>query len=597
MQGTFERDWRRWSSVLDEAYLVVNPDQTVGSQGHEFAVETFMRDVVQFDDSWLGSIWLPSSWLSPLTRRAESASVLAVKLAGLTIASVLLVLGGCLACAPPDPPPVEGPRAAVLSIAEEPPFVGEEGLDPYGYPWRLPDKLKLLNLLRLRRFEELDRFFAFYQAEFEKDFRKEYWPDRALSAFYIADGGLEPLFDEWIERQPGSFAAYAARGNYRYKVGWYFRGTEWASETSLQEFRSMGQYMDLAAQDLTRAVELRPRFVAAYRRLSGILNATSATVRDQNAVLLAALKQCRACFLVRAQHIESLRPRWGGSYAAMESFAAGVRSLLADNPRLRLLEGQADRDRCVTLRERERYDEAHEACDRALEFGDSVDFLVAKSRVLGEEGRHEEALVVLDRALRMAPQEGSVRKRRFWSLRKLGHDWIAAGENILLARQLDPTNKWVSGHVDYMIDKLRYEGDVLSKAGEYAAAADFFTLGLRLAPDDKDLMHRQAWNQKQLGTTRDDVQLQLDASPDDYELRLRIDHGWAANQRFDLVVIMWDEYIARHPSDPRPFRERAGAKWHLRRLDEAIADMAKACDLGMDTACADVAAMKARKAD
>lgn len=505
---------------------------------------------------------------------------------------LLLISVAFTACRqPPDPPVVEGPRIAVQDIATELPFVGEEGLDAYGYPWRRPDRLQLLNLLRLRRYELLDSFLDDYQTEFENDFRKEYWADRSLSAFFVADASLEPLFDEWIERMPESFAAHAARGNYRYKLAWHFRGGKFAAETSSERFDSMGQYMELAAADLSHALELRPRFVAAYRRLAGILSATGASDREQRGVLLAALEECPQCLLIRSQHLKGLQPRWGGTYGAMENFAAGVRSLLAENPRLRLLQGAADTERCVTLRKNKRYVEAHQACDRALEIGDSIGSLLAKSRLLSGEDRHQEALVFLDRAVRIAPHDDWVRKRRYWSARKLGSNWRAAGEEFLLARQLNPTDDWIAGHVEYMVDKLRYEGDVRYKAGEHQTAAELFAIGLQLAPDDKDLMHRQAWNQKQSGASPGTIETQLEASPDDFELRLMIDHGWAADRRFDLVVAMWDGYIEHHPTDPRPFRERAGARWHLRQRSAAVADMSTACELGMDKACAEAEAM------
>ena len=44
----------------------------------------------------------------------------------------------------------------------------------------------------------------------------------------------------------------------------------------------------------------------------------------------------------------------------------------------------------------------------------------------------------------------------------------------------------------------------------------------------------------------------------------------------------------------RAFIERGGAKWHLGKQADAIADMQEACRLGSSKGCADVAKMKQR---
>lgn len=76
----------------------------------------------------------------------------------------LLLAVGCTsrdeAAAKPTAPKVVGHRIAERDLAKEPPFVGEHGMDSYGYPRKRPDKMKLLALLRLKRFDDLDRFMT-----------------------------------------------------------------------------------------------------------------------------------------------------------------------------------------------------------------------------------------------------------------------------------------------------------------------------------------------------------------------------------------------------------------------------------------------------
>ena len=117
------------------------------------------------------------------------------------------------------------PPFTEANLPSNPPFLGADGADAYGYPVRSPDKLALLALLRFKRFDDLDLFMTFYQESFEGDYRKETLPDQAISALYIADPTLEPILDDWVAAAPTSFAPLVARGNYRYRMGWSYRGS------------------------------------------------------------------------------------------------------------------------------------------------------------------------------------------------------------------------------------------------------------------------------------------------------------------------------------------------------------------------------------
>jgi hypothetical protein len=66
----------------------------------------------------------------------------------------------------PDPPVVKQPRPAPMAVPEEPPFAGEVGDDAFGYPLRQPDRAVVLDALRARRFDLLERWMSFFQAEY-----------------------------------------------------------------------------------------------------------------------------------------------------------------------------------------------------------------------------------------------------------------------------------------------------------------------------------------------------------------------------------------------------------------------------------------------
>lgn len=490
----------------------------------------------------------------------------------------------------PRPATVEGPLVAGMDVATTPPFVGSDGVDAHGYPRQVPDRAALLNSLRLRRFDDLDRFFEHYQSAFEADFRHEYWPDLALSAFYVPEPRLGELIDEWIAATPDSFAAVAARGNHRYAVGWQYRGERYSKDTSDAQFEAMTKMFTQARADFERALQLRPRFVAANRRLMQIAGSDGGTTTTRVEFDRAAAN-CADCFLIRKHYLQRLTPRWGGSYPKMAAFIEESKPVVARNPRIAWLAGYPDLDRCALAHQQKNYLAAHAACDAALAHGDDAEFLVRKAWLHRVDKRYADMLPLLARALEQDPSDREALYQRYMAHREL-HDWRNAAADLVLLRRISPTDENVARDVDTMVKRMAYEGDQLTKKGKADEAAEYFSLGLALSPDDKDLFQRQGWNQK--GRSSDEIQQELAANPDDYEAHLRADHGLAAEKRFDEVVALWDAFIARHPDDPRAYNERGGAKWQLRRGKAALADLEKACELGMDAACARVPKIRAR---
>lgn len=516
----------------------------------------------------------------------------------LAAALVALIFGGDCTQTGPDPdylppaPTAEVPWIPETGLPGEPPFVGEPGEDAHGYPLRRPDRLALLDLLRRRRFGRLERFFNHYQEQFEADFRKEEWPDDAAVALSVADEALGPIIDEWIEQSPESYAAFLVRGMHRYAIGWHYRGNEWIRLTSRAQLETMAKWHAGARRDFLRAIDLRPGLTVAHRFLLGLESANGASDAALRARLDVGLEHCRLCYEIRRSYVLALRPRWGGSYPQMDRYAAEVRPLAAENPKLALLAGMSALDRCKLHRGEGELALARKACAAALEVGDDPAFLVARARLLRDQHLEAEALAAVERALRLSPQNVPAIRVRHLARVALG-DYLGAARDIAFARRLQPADAWVAGRVEWTVDMLRYQGDRLSKSGDTQAAAPYFALALELAPDDHDLVHRQGWNARD---EIDALRAELAERPDDFALHLRLDHALFGRGRVDEIVAMWDAFAVRHPGDPRPLVERAGAKWHMGAHQRAVADMERACDLGMQKACGEIPAMRARLA-
>src|SRR5262249_50753706 len=109
----------------------------------------------------------------------------------------------------------------------------------FDYPVSKADPIQILGLFKDRKYDELDSLLQQYQKDLEHDFRTEYTVFDAFDSFSNVNPKLEPFFDEWISKAPGSFAPYVARGVYCMEKGWKARGDKWASDTSDKQFQAM----------------------------------------------------------------------------------------------------------------------------------------------------------------------------------------------------------------------------------------------------------------------------------------------------------------------------------------------------------------------
>ena len=464
-------------------------------------------------------------------------------------------------------------------------MVGRSGEDAYGYPVTEPNQLRLRALLRHRQLADLDSEIENYQTQFEADFHKENWVATALAAFRTREPGLRAHLDEWIRARPASFAAYAARGEYFHDLGWAARGTKLASATSPEQFRDMEQHHRLARADYEKAISLHPKLVAAYQGLIGIGSADSVPDKLMDRWLSQALVACPDCFYVRTVYLRGLQPRWGGNYQAMESFAAeAVRQ--SNNPRMRVLAGFAAEDQCQVASD----DDGQKAltlCNQALEHGDSAHFFALRGLVRGNLKDTAGAIQDYDRALDISPQHVEAMARRGGKLAE-SKEWDRAERDLLLAHRLNPYDDKHDKRVHYLVESLVYEGTQQENAGLPAAATKLYEQALRLEPGH---VHARIF----LSRVRNLPPLIKPPEPDDtFESHKQADDTLVKYGRFQTIVQMWNGFIERHPDEARAYLERGGARANLGQGTAAIADMAKACELGLQKGCTDREILKHR---
>jgi tetratricopeptide (TPR) repeat protein len=491
-------------------------------------------------------------------------------------------------------------QAPVAEVAPAPlptalPLVGTDGQDADGYPTRYVDRAALRSLLWHKRYADLTRYLEEFQAAFEVDPRREYWPTDAAEAFGSAEPALLPSLNAWVEATPGSFAPYLARGNHWIDVAYARRGTKWARDTATEDFVAVREAMEHGMADLDRAIALRPRLVAAWRTKIRALKSQGTGAKRRQTVD-DALAVCPACFQVRATYITSLVPRWGGSYEAMRSFAQEADASL--NPRLRFLPGYIDEDRANLLRIDNKYAEALTTIERACALGDYWEFLEERARIRDRLKDGTGALADVERAIAARPGHPRLVILRAYLHYRAQH-WEPAGRDLLAGLRVDPTDDTARFVLNAVVQGLVYEGWEHHKAGRREEALKIYDLAAELAPRNEEVQRRRHWIIAGAGASSPDelarLEEQVRRSPDDLRALQRLDYALARRGEFQRIVDMYTAYLARHPQDGQAYLERGGAYFHLRRLPEAGADARMACELGVSEGCArekQVAAMQ-----
>lgn len=528
----------------------------------------------------------PGTFVLPQTARpanvARSRWLLGFVVLG-AVASVLLWYGILRRkpvdhAKPPAPLAASAPAIAVDNDADlaGDRMVGLTGEDAYGYPVNEPNQLRLRAMLRHRRFTDLDSELKDYQRQLEADFHKENWVAVALAAFSIEEPALETPLDEWVKASPSSFAAYAARAAYALRLGWVARGTQYAKDTPPERFREMERHHARARADYEKAIALRPKLVAAYQGLIRIGSAGSAPDRLMARWLSRALSVCRDCFYVRTVYLRGLQPRWGGSYEDMSRFAAEA-AQESSNPRLRVLAGFVAEDQCQVASADDNAS-ALSLCDQAISQGDSAPFFALRGRVRGNLKDTAGAIADYDRALGISPQNAQAMARRGTKLAE-SKEWDRAERDLLLAHRLDPYDDGYEKRIKYLVESLVYEGTQQEKANSPGDAKKLYQQALRLAP-----AHPAA--RAFLARVQNLPPLLAPPQPaDTFEAHKAADDTLVRYGRFQTIVEMWDGFIARHPDEARAYLERGGARANLGQGSAAIADMAKACELGLPKGC------------
>lgn len=290
-------------------------------------------------------------------------------------------------------PATEERKAAALAggpIKDDP--AAAQAVAETGKPKRTldPRHREFAVLVEQRDFDALERLFAAHQSRFDQDPATVDALEYAYAAFDHLPADAEATLGEWIAKMPASYTARTARGRFYLGRGLEARGTDLISATPKANIRTMQAQLAKAKADLDASVPLTAKPYVSHLSLIELYQVNGTREQAQQAYD-AAVRLAPQNLRLRQMWMSILEPRWGGSLAAMEAYAAESARQLSNPADAAKLALRVAHYRALELSRARDWAKALLAYDDATKLQATADLLCERSYILSNMKRHAEA--------------------------------------------------------------------------------------------------------------------------------------------------------------------------------------------------------------
>ncbi|MBI3045907.1 MAG: M48 family metalloprotease [Betaproteobacteria bacterium] len=299
-----------------------------------------------------------------------------------------------------------------------------------------PVQRQVIEALDRRDYEALERLLGGYVEKFERDPGSSLDLQFAFHAFFLLLGSDEVAMNEWGEKMPASYSARVARGIFHIGRGLEARGTEYIQDTPQEDIRTMQAFLAKARSDLEQSLGMTQKpylsrywLIVLFQKVGGRGNA-----KPQYA---EAVKLAPQSLELRLEYMKGLEPRWGGSFAEMQAFAAESASQLVDRAAASRIAARIPAYRGWERMKAEDYDQALSFYNEAVRFHPGGATLCERSYVLSKLKRHAEAFADAKQGLSKARRNEYCQERAVWSVQHVDN-WKETVNLMNLVLEMDP---------------------------------------------------------------------------------------------------------------------------------------------------------------
>lgn len=344
------------------------------------------------------------------------------------------------------------------------------------FPPNRADKLKILALLRGKRYAELETLLESVQKSFENDPTTEYTVFDSFEAFDIVDPAIDARLQEWQSKYPQSFAPLLAQAAHAWASGWAAQDPTVQTDLHLAP---SDVYRDRASKAAEGALAHRTKLIMAHTILITLTN-TQETPADTRKAFDRAAKEMPESLILRAVYMSRLAPIWGGNYKLMADFAEESSKVVPVNPNMQILWGYMYFDQARTAKDKG-LKTAPDLTSKALRYGDYWYFLQERGEEYLRGGEYEKALADLNRTIELRPnliESVIYRASALWLL----HRFDKSKQDFHVAATIDPPLNALRQWQEFCVDgTLKEAGELLKK--DQKTAMDFYDQSVSLLPD------------------------------------------------------------------------------------------------------------------
>jgi tetratricopeptide (TPR) repeat protein len=325
--------------------------------------------------------------------------------------------------------------------------------------------------------ERLQQTFESYLSENYSDPAKRGILTRTYrEVFASSSPEMLDLVKRWVNADPQSAFALAARGTYYHSAAEAARGEHYARDTPRESFEVMDRLMAKARRDFEVSLKMSPRLIAAYDALIFIGMQTGDRVLISRSVE-AGLALDPADERIYLDWMQASQPRWGGSLEEMAHVDEVAQQHAVENPLLKLVTekklahyGDIEIDRRDYAAALGRFEDAFKVAPSPVDLGTAG---YAASML----GQHEKAVWYFSQAFRFDQFDADALSRRAYELKQLQREDLAAESLALATRSVMATT---TGLVS--------TGDAYWNLGQLDAAAKEYEAALKINPREENAL-------------------------------------------------------------------------------------------------------------
>lgn len=325
-----------------------------------------------------------------------------------TIAALLLTttLTACQKATSPDAGPPMSP--ALRETADQYLFVAEHlRIEKVGLGKVLAGDLAA------GRYDDLEAALNDLDQTARNDPRYEFVYRDALDAIVSCnspnDSVERPLLD-LEEVKPHSPWPHVLLGHYYEAMACHARGTGWARDVSQDQLHTMENFDRRAYTEYREAMAINPNLFPVYDGLMIISNGLG-SLDEITAVYKQASQHLPRSYLLAADYMNALKPRWHGNYSLMHRFANEMRPLTTRNPRFYDLGGYVAADQANLAYNDHDFTDALRLYSLAIQYADYPSWLEWGAESAVGLRQYRIAYAYYKRYLFYKPQDADAQKR------------------------------------------------------------------------------------------------------------------------------------------------------------------------------------------